>query len=153
MKNGIFAWTSALFLMISFSSCGNVEPPEFKNLGGFKVKRFGLQQADVAFKVTYYNPNKFGVSVKEASVDLYLDTIYLGRFSQPTLVSVDKKADFSIPLEGAISTAKALQLNMNDLLNREVTVKATGSVKVGKGGVFVNRDINYQGKHRVDVKL
>ena len=152
MKNRIaIAWIFSFGLLAS--SCSKMEPPTFKSLDDFKVKKLGLQQVDVGFSVTYFNPNNFGVNVKEAVIDVYVDSAYLGKFVQEEQVSVDKKADFSIPLIGSIPISKALALNVRDMVNKEVGVKAAGTVKVGKGGVFINRDFNYQGKHRIDFKL
>jgi LEA14-like dessication related protein len=136
-----------------FTSCGKVEAPEFRKLNNFKVKKIDLQKADLGFSVTYYNPNKFGVSVKEAEIDVFIDSIYLGKFVQEHEVDVVKKAEFSLPLKGSVSIAKALQLNLTDLSNRQVLLQANGAVKVGKAGVFITRPINYQGKHQVDLNL
>ena len=140
-------------LGLLFSSCGKVEAPEFRNLNNFKVKKIDLQKADLGFSVTYYNPNKFGVSVKEAAIDVFVDSVYLGKFVQEQEVDVIRKSEFSLPLKGSVSIAKALQLNLNDLTNRQVLLKAHGEVKVGKAGVFITRPISYQGKHRVDLNL
>ncbi len=140
-------------LGLFFSSCGKVEAPEFRKLNNFKVKKIDLQKADLGFSVTYYNPNRFGVSVKEAAIDVFVDSVYLGKFIQEQEVDVVKRAEFSLPLKGSVSIAKALQLNLNDLTNRQVLVKANGEVKVGKAGIFITRPISYQGKHQVDLNL
>ncbi|RPD46657.1 LEA type 2 family protein [Paracnuella aquatica] len=144
---------AAVAVTVLLTSCSKVEAPQFRSVGSFKVKKIDFQQVDIGLNVTYYNPNNFGVTVKEAVVDVYLDSVYMGKFTQPEDVAVDKMADFSIPLIGAIPIAKALQLNFRDALNKEVEVKAAGSVRVGKAGVYITRDINYQGRHRVDIKL
>ena len=136
-----------------FTACGKVEAPEFRNLNNFKVKKIDLQKADLGFSVTYFNPNKFGVSVKEAAIDVFVDSIYLGKFVQEQEVEVVRKSEFSLPLKGSVSIAKALHLNLNDITNRQVLLKANGEVKVGKAGIFITRPISYQGKHRVDLNL
>jgi LEA14-like dessication related protein len=145
--------TLGLICLAFLASCSKVEPPQFRKIGAFQVKKLGFQQADIGLSVTYFNPNNFGVTVKEAAVDVYLDTVYMGKFVQPQEVQVDKKADFSIPLEGGIPLSKALQLNFKDALDQEIKVKAMGTVRVGKAGVYITRDINYEGKHKVDIRL
>lgn len=149
----ILLFVALLFVLICFGSCAKVEEPQFRKINDFTLNKIGLQQADVGFSVVYYNPNNFGVNVKEAALDVYLDSTYIGKFTQPKEVSVDKKAVFTIPLIGSIPIEKALQLKVEDLVNKDVLVQAAGSVKVGKAGVFVSRDIKYQGKHRVDLNL
>lgn len=140
-------------LIFALSACANIREPEFRRFGSFGVKTFGLQNVDIDFKVTYFNPNSFGVSVKEAVADLYVDSVYLGKFNQYQEVAVEKLAEFSIPLSGSISLAEALKLKTGDLSNREFFVRAHGSVKVGKAGVFILKPFNYSGKHKVDLKL
>lgn len=154
MMMKIFVRVLGILLFCSFfSSCSRVESPQFQRLGGFQVKKLGFQQAEIGLSVTYFNPNNFGVTVKEAAVNVYLDSIFMGKFVQPREVVVDKKADFTIPLEGSVPISKALQLNFRDAINKEVSVKAAGNVRVGKAGVFITREINYSGKHKVDLKL
>ena len=140
-------------LVIALVSCGKVKDPEFRRLENFRIKSLGLQQVDIGFEVTYYNPNKFGVTVKEAAADFYIDSIFVGKFAQDLNVEVAKNAEFSIPLSGTIPLATALKLKVNDLSNRDLWVRANGSVKVGKAGMFVSKPFNYSGKHKVDLKL
>lgn len=135
------------------NSCSKVEGPEFRKLSDFKLKKIDFQKADLGFQVTYFNPNKFGVSVKEAEIDVFVDSIYIGKFIQDREVDVARKAEFSLPFTGSVSIGRALQLNLTDLTNRTVLLKADGAVKVGKAGVFISRPITYQGKHKVDLDL
>ncbi|MEI6947624.1 LEA type 2 family protein [Paraflavisolibacter sp. H34] len=112
-----------------------------------------MSQTDIGFSVTYYNPNNFGVTVKEAAADFYIDSTFVGKFTQDQDVAVGKKEEFSISFTGAIPLMTLMSLNINDLANREVPIRAVGLVKVGKGGVFLTRPFTYQGKHRLDVRL
>ena len=137
-----------LFLVI-LSGCTKIKEPEFRRIENFHLKNFGLQQAEIAFNVTYYNPNNFAVTVKEAAADVYLDSVYLGKFVQDSVIGVRKNAEFSIPLSGSVSLQTVLNLNLQELAQREVLVKANGSVKVGKAGIFITKPFAYQGKHRL----
>lgn len=144
----LFAYFSMFFV-----ACAKVKDPEFRRLENFSVKNFDLQQVAIGFKVTYFNPNNFGVTVKEAAGDVYLDSVFIGKFNQDREVEVAKNSEFSIPFSGAVPLSTVLKLKVNDLSNRELLVRADGSVRVGKAGVFVNRPFKYSGKHKVDLKL
>lgn len=137
-------------LVATLAGCTKMKEPQFRRIDGFRLKNLGLQNAVVAFNVTYYNPNNFGVTVKEAGADVYLDTIYLGKFVQDTTVSVTKNSEFSIPLSGSVSFQTVLNLNLQELSQRDVLLKANGNVKVGKAGIFISKPFNYQGRHRID---
>ncbi len=142
-----------LVISVSFTSCEKLEEPQFRRVDGFGIKKLGLTETVVAFNTTYYNPNNFGVTVKEAVVDVYVDSLYLGKFNQPEPISVQNKAEFSIPLEGTITLGKALQYDIASMVGKEADIKANGSVKVGKAGVFVTKNITYSGRHRLDANL
>jgi LEA14-like dessication related protein len=150
MKKMLLPLLAATFLW----GCGKVQEPEFRRVGNFKVKNIGLQQATIGLKVTYFNPNGFGVTVKETEADVYLDSTYLGKFYQDSTIAVSKAAEFSIPLTGTISMQTALKMDFQNLAEKEILLKAEGSTKVGKAGIFVNKPIHYQGRHRLeDVKF
>jgi LEA14-like dessication related protein len=138
------------FLLVVLIGCTKIKEPQFRSVGNFHLKNFGLQQAVIAFNVNYFNPNNFGVTVKEAAADVYLDSVYLGKFQQDTSIGVNKNAVFSIPLSGAIALQTVLGLNFQELSRREVLVKANGTVKVGKAGIFITQPFNYQGMHKLE---
>lgn len=152
MKKTIL-YLTLLSIVAIIASCGKIQDPEFRKLDNFGVRKMGFQSATVGFDAVFNNPNNFGVSVKEAAFDIYLDTTFLGRFTQPNLVTVNSKSDFAIPLETTVPFQKAMNMGLEKYLGKEVLVKANGSVKVGKAGVFINKNFNYEGKHVIDLNL
>lgn len=135
------------------SSCGQMKDPQFRGVENFGVKNVGLQDATFGLQITYFNPNGFGVTVKEADIDLYVDSVFIGKFIQPNAINVVQGSEFSIPIEGKVSWKKLAQSGLHKKAGREVNVKAIGKVKVGKAGVFVNKDIQYAGNHKLDLDL
>src|SRR4051812_40881963 len=141
---------ASLLLAFLATSCSKMKEPEFRRIERFRVKQLGLQQTTIGFYVTYFNPNNFGVNVKEAEADVYMDSVYMGKFIQDSAVAVGKNAEFSVPFSGGISLQKALQLDLKNIGERDVLIRADGNVKVGKAGIFINKKIHYEGKHRLD---
>lgn len=135
------------------ASCGKVEEPKFQRLDNFSIKKLELQQATIGFNAKFFNPNNFGVSVKEAAFDVYADSIYIGKFLQPEQVAVNPAAQFSIPMEGNIPWQKLLNSKLKDLAGKEVLLKANGAVKIGKGGVYITKNLNYEGMQKLDMGL
>lgn len=152
MKN-FFASLPLVLVVLFFQSCGKVEEPRFRRLENFGIRKMGLQEVVVGFDATYLNPNRFGVAVKGAVLDIYLDSLYLGKFIQPKDVIVEREAEFSIPLEGTVSLKQALTSEWKGLIGKEVLLKANGVVRVGKAGVFITKNIAYQGRHKLDMDL
>lgn len=146
-------WFTLLLLCFVFTACGKLKDPEFRRLDHFKLEKLGLQESIVSFAAVYYNPNNVGVTVKEADFDVYVDSAYLGKFLQPQEISVNQQSEFSIPLRGTISLAKAFELKIPQLVGKEVLIRADGKVKVGKGEIFISKDIHYSGRQVLDESL
>lgn len=140
--------------LILLSRCGKIEDPEFRGIERFGIRHLDFEAPVIGFDVKYFNPNNLTVAAKEASISVYLDSNYLGDFKQDSLISVSKKSEFVIPLSGAIPIRNFVGLKLNDLGQREVLLEARGSIKIGKAGIYVNKAINYSGRHRLsDIKL
>jgi LEA14-like dessication related protein len=143
-----------LFILITLltflPACSRIEEPEFRAVDSFRVLNLGLEEVKIGFGMTYFNPNNFAVTVKETGADVYLDQVFLGKFNQDSMVNVGSRADFTVRLSGTIPLSTFFQLNLKDIHKREVSVRADGSTKVGKAGIFITRRIDYQGKHRLD---
>lgn len=140
-------------LLLLMASCTRIEQPQFRRVEHFGIRKLGLQEAVIGFDATFHNPNKFGVTVKEAVFDFYADSIYIGKFIQPKEVAVNPGGEFSVPMEGTISWLKALDPNVQRMAGRQVMLKADGSVKVGKAGVFINKEVRYQKLHTLDLGI
>lgn len=150
-------WVMRILLLATslllLASCGKVKDPEFRSIDNFGVKKLGFRESIIGFDVVYFNPNGFGVSVKETLLDVFVDSIKVGQFSQVKQIEVGQEQDFRIPLEASISLEKALDLNIPNLVGREVLVRAEGTTRVGKAGVFVTKDIRYSGRHKINADL
>ena len=141
---------SCTLIWALFTNCGKPQEPEFRQIKDFKLKKIGLIQADVGFQIVYFNPNSFGVTVKETVDNVYVDSLFLGRFSQDSGVLAGRNAVFSIPVNGEVALATVLKLNLADVQNKRFHVRAEGSCRVGKAGVFIKRSVHYEGDHRLD---
>lgn len=144
---------ASLLLLFLFASCAKMKEPEFRRIDNFGIKKLGIKETTIGFNLTWFNPNNFGVAVKEAAVDVYLDSVYLGKFVQPTPVSVNKNGEFSIPMEGTVSLLTALQFDIPKMVGKMVFIQANGNVQVGKAGIFMKKELNYKGNHKLDSDL
>jgi LEA14-like dessication related protein len=145
--NKLLTYLSIAAMVVLFASCKNVKDPQFKGLGDFHLKNIGLQQATLGFNVSYFNPNSFGVTVREAEADVYIDSVYMGKFTQDVPVVVTRNADFSIPISGSIALSNLLKFNVQNLPDRTISIRAIGTIKVGKAGLFITKPVEYEGRH------
>ena len=146
-------WLPLLLLMM-LQACAKTKEPEFRSVENFRIISLDFTELNIGLDVTWYNPNNFSLTVKEAEADVYVDSLFLGKFIQKETIEVGKNVEFSIPFSGKLPIAKALQLDFKNIGEREILLTANGTVKVGKAGIFVNKTFKYSGKHRLsDIKM
>lgn len=135
---------ASIAFFVALAGCTNIQQPEFRRIEKFRVKNIDLSQGTIGLNVTYYNPNTFGVTVKETEADLYINSVHVGKFTQDSTIGVNKTSEFSIPISGTVPLAELLQLKGN-LSNQEVSITADGTTKLGKLGVYVTKPFHYEG--------
>jgi LEA14-like dessication related protein len=118
-------------LILVVASCANPKDLVYQDVKNFSVKKISLNP-EVGMDVQFYNPNKYGMTLKDADINLYINNTLVGH------AVMDEK--FNVP---AADTFLLMS-------NKEVTVKLQGSVKAGKG-VLVRIPISYEGKKKLNV--
>ena len=140
-----------LILLIAFASCSSPKAIEYRDFSNFKIEKLGFQTSRVKMDLSYFNPNNFGLQLKQTEVSIFINGTYLGGATQEYQISIPKKSDFTIPLAIDLEMKNLLKNSWNSLMNKEVTVKVTGKIKVGKANMFIAYPVNYEGKHRFSV--
>lgn len=142
----VFAFVACLC-----SSCGKPLAPEYLGYQNFRLAKAGLENNVLATDVKIYNPNRYALQVKSASVDVYLNDSYLGHSSLDTLIVLPAKDTAYVPLQLQAKAKDVLSNAAKILLNPNVKFKITGSVKAGRGGFFRNVPVDYEGTQRIDL--
>lgn len=145
-----FPLYSTLVLAIVFFTTSCQAPKElvyrdFKNL---KVEKVGFAATTLKVDLIYYNPNNFGLQLKYTDLDIYVDNNYLGHSSQDYQITIPKLAEFTMPLAVEVDMKNLLKNALPTLLGKEVLVKITGTVKLGKANVFKTFPVSYEGLQR-----
>lgn len=133
---------SALIL-IFLSSCRDPKDLEFRDFKNLKLDNLGFSAAKLKVDLVYYNPNNFGLQLNRTDLDIYIDSSYLGHSSQNIQVGIPKRDIFTLPLEVDLDMKNLLKNGLTAYLNKEVTIRAVGKIKVGKAGIYKNFDVDY----------
>lgn len=137
---------SFALLCILASSCTKPKDFEYRDVRAFKVNALGFKQSSVSFELVYYNPNNFGVDLKKIESDVFIDSLYLGKFQLDTLMHINRMSEFVLPATIQVDMANMLKNSARMLLKKEVLIQAKGTVKAGKAGVFKSFPFQYEGK-------
>ena len=138
--NWFFIFLSAGFLF----SCGTPKPLEYKNYQNLVIEKIGFNSSLVRMDIVYYNPNNFGLQLKHTDLNLYVNGNFLGHTEQEYQITIPKRDNFSIPIQLSIDMKNIFKNAFQSFLTQQVTVRASGTVTVGKANLFINFPVNYE---------
>lgn len=144
-----FLLVTSCFLL----SCESVTEPDFKGIRNVRVTKFGLAESSLSLDLDYFNPNKFRVKLKEAEGDAWLENTFLGHFVMDTLIHIPANGEFRLPVTLQVDMKKILKNSLVVFLANEVVIKVVGKARVGKGFVYINYPIKYEGKQNLEELL
>lgn len=125
-----------LGMMLTLSGCNSIKDIEYKGIKETKLQSIGISKGTVKVVLEYYNPNKFGLDIKETQLEVYANGKYIGVAENPEKNKVPKQSNFDFPIYVHFNPMKAL--GMVGLLNAsKIKLRVKGTTKVGKGGVFI----------------
>lgn len=149
MKNTTAPPLLILLLSIFFlTSCRAPKDLVYKDFKNLKIDQLGFASSQVKLDLIYYNPNNFGLQLKRTDLDIYVDDNFLGHTSQDYQVSIPKRGDFTLPVQIDVDMKNVFKNALSSFLNKEVMIKITGTVKLGKLNVYKSFPVNYEGKQK-----
>jgi LEA14-like dessication related protein len=142
-------WALYAFVVLSLASCAKPKDLEYVDFRNFKVLKWGLKESTVGIDVDFYNPNKSKLQLKKADVDVYINDTYLGKSTLDSLVRIPARDTFSLPVTMRVQTGGALTNILRIVADSSVLIRMEGNASFGKGGVFLNYPIKYEGRKRI----
>jgi LEA14-like dessication related protein len=149
MKRIFFTLFSAIILMSSCNT-GNVKEPEFRDVSNVRLIEMGILQSTAGIDLIYYNPNSFGVQLKEARGDVYVDNAYLGRFTLEEAVDVGRRSEFTVPAIIKLDMIGAIKNQREIYKKKEVLVRIDGVARLKKSGFSKEIPINYESMQNIE---
>ena len=138
----LFTLVSIVFLGLQ-SSCHEPKSLEFKEFKNLSVDKLSFAGAALKVDLIYFNPNNFGLQLNRTDLDVYIDSTFLGHSSQDIQINIPKRDIFTIPLKLDLDIKNLLKNGITSMLNKSVSVRVLGSVKVGKAGIYKSFPVDY----------
>ena len=135
-----------LALEFAFLSCSSPKALEYREYHKFSVEKLGYSNSTIKMDLVYFNPNNFRMQLRNTDLDIFINGKLFGHSSTDTLIPIPKRDTFSLPVMFDVNMQSLYQNALNTLLGREVTLKVSGKVKIGKANVFMYFPVNYESK-------
>jgi LEA14-like dessication related protein len=149
-----FIIIAILFALTSATCSDNigVKEIEYKGIKKTTLQKASFTNAAIRADLEYHNPNAFGIDVKDADLQLFLNDKFIGTADQPEVTKVPAKSTFIFPVVAHFNPLKLLGTALGVLGNKTNKLTIKGTARVGKGGIYikipinVTEDINLQGE-------
>ena len=93
------------------------------------------------------------MKLKYGEMNVYFNNRFLGKTILDTLTVIPARDSFLIPVSMKIDMKQVYSNALDILLNNEVNIKLDGFAKLGKGVIFFDVPIKYEGKQKIDIHL
>jgi len=87
-------------IALLLAGCDFVEEVEFRQVSNVRISMDGPK---VSADITLFNPNNFSLSLKRSEIDISFDGKSLGRIDQQHQMAINKKSEFTVPVEVQVS--------------------------------------------------
>jgi LEA14-like dessication related protein len=152
--NKLFASLVTLSLAcVLVVGCSRPVAPEYRGIDNFRISSLGIGESAVSADLKYYNPNGFKMKLKYGEMSVFVNNRFMGKTILDTLTEIPAKDSFSIPVSMKVDMKQFYSNALDILLNNEVNIKLDGFAKLGRGGIFFDVPIKFEGKQKVDIHL
>lgn len=141
--------TGKIMLLVGLLLCQACSSPkglEYITYQNFSVISLGFKSSLVGMDLKYYNPNNFGMQLKNSDLDIYIDGAKFGHSTSDSLITIPRRDTFVLPIKFDVDMQNLYKNAWNTFRGKEVTIKLSGKLKVGKGNVFMSFPLDYESK-------
>lgn len=131
-----------------FAACQKPQGFEYKDLKNFKIDSLGFEQSAVSLDLVYYNPNNFGVDLKNINCDVYIEHKYLGKYILDTNMHIAKRSEFIIPSHMNVDMKNLFKNTLTSLFSNDLLLEVKGTTRVGKAGIYHTFPFTYSERHK-----
>ena len=140
-----------LLATIAIMSCSSPKALEYKNYHNFSINNLGFTSSTISLDLEYYNPNNYGLQLKQSDLDIYINGNLLGHSTTDTLINIPRRANFNMPVKFSVDMQNILKNAANTLFGGEILIRLSGKVKAGKGNVFMSFPVEYETKQKLSL--
>ncbi|MBV9960619.1 MAG: hypothetical protein JO072_00100 [Parafilimonas sp.] len=129
--------------MVLMIACKKPQSFEYRGMQNLRIDSVGLVNSKISLDLMYFNPNNFGVDLRNVNCEVYINHNYLGNYHLDTLMHIAKRSEFILPSSMLVDMKNVYKNALGTLLSKQVLVELKGSTRVGKSGIFITVPFDY----------
>ncbi|HMH20368.1 MAG TPA: LEA type 2 family protein [Puia sp.] len=134
-------------------SCHKPQAPEYYGFQNLQIAQSAGQQTTLATTIKFYNPNNFGLQLKRAEMDVFVNGKLSGHSLLDTTIFIARKDTFYVPVSLQLDLHSLLSNALQLLLNREVKIALDGRVRLKRDGVPFSVPFHYEANQDLNTLL
>lgn len=140
-----------LLILLVTISCKKPQGFDYRDVKNLRVRQIGFEKTVLNLDLVYFNPNNFGVTLKNVDCDILINNNFLGHFSLDTVMKIEKRSEFTLPSKIEVDMKNIYKNAFSVIFNKEVELNVKGSSKVSKIGITIKVPFDYKGKHKLGI--
>ncbi len=142
----------SIFLLIGITtSCKRPQGFDYRDVKNIQLEKLGFDSTTLKMDLVYFNPNNFGVTLKNVDCEIFIDKKYLGHYNLDTIMKIEKKSEFALPSTMKINMKNVYKNALNLLFSNEVELHVKGTTKVSKMGISITVPFDYLQMHKINL--
>ncbi len=140
-----------IFLLLLITSCKRPQGFDYRDVKNIKLEKLGFDSTTLKMDLVYFNPNNFGVVLKNVDCEIYVDKKYLGHYNLDTIMQIEKKSEFALPSTIKLSMQNIYKNALNLLFSKAVELNVKGTTKISKMGITITVPFDYTNMHQFNL--
>ena len=139
-------------LLFILASCKRPQGFDYREVKNVKLEKLGFDSTTLKMDLVYFNPNNFGVVLKNVDCEIFVDKKYLGHYNLDTIMQIEKRSEFALPSTIKISMQNIYKNALNFLFSKAVEINVKGTTKVSKMGFTITVPFDYTNMHQFNLE-
>ena len=145
--------TSIVCIFIFAMGCQKPLAPEYQGFQELQVAKLTMEESSLSTKLKFYNPNNFGIQLKKAEMDIFVNNKLADHYLLDTTIYISKLDTFYIPVSLKLNFRSMFSNAIQALLSNEVKIRLAGYAKLKKGAVGFRVPLLYEETEKIDKLL
>jgi len=146
-------YSAAIFIACFFllnMSCQKPLAPEYQGFENLQIGKLSIQESRISTNLKFYNPNSFGLQLKKAEMDIFVNEKLADHYILDSTIYISKLDTFLIPVSLKIDFRNIFNNALQSLLSNEVKIRLVGYAKLKKGAVGFRVPLHYEETQKLD---